>query len=347
MKKLIVLGLAGLMGLPLVTEAQRRNTNNRRTATPARTQQNVSAEQERQRQADLERQQQEQQQSAAAQQLRETSLAANPSARPIAPSDVMFKKTVWRAIDLREKQNQPMFSNGRQISKLIVEAVKRGELQAYTNDSLATPISIATFSENLRQSSNIIGPAQDFPPAAGGNRKTKTITEKDPWDPSKTITRTVYEDTGEEVPGTGAAAAVAAEASELLPNQLYRMELKEDVVFDKKRSRLYHDPQALTLMMPSKFTGSLGIEKTIASFKFSDLVKLFRAHPEEAIWFNSQNNAQHKNLADAFDLWLFSSYITKVSNPTGDPLGNGKNGLLAAQQAMEDLIEWEYSLWSY
>jgi len=349
MKKLLIFGLAGLMGLPLVTEAQRRNT------ASAKTQQNAAAQAkaEQQRQADLERQQQEQQQSAAAQQLQQSSAEANPSARPIPPSDIMFKKTVWRAIDLREKQNQPMFSAGRQVTKLIADAVKRGELQAYANDSVATPISAATFSANLTPPSGMIGPVSDFPGggAAGAARKTKKVTKKDDWT-GETITVEVYEDDGTEVAGTASSVGGGGDASmagmgELFASQLYRIELKEDVIFDKKRSRLYHDIQTITLIMPAKFTGALAIEKEIASFKYSDLAKLFRAHPEEAIWFNAQNDAQHKNLADAFDLWLFSSYITKVSNTNDNRIGDGRNGLLAAQQAMEELIEYEYSLWSY
>jgi hypothetical protein len=81
------------------------------------------------------------------------------------------------------------------------------------------------------------------------------------------------------------------------------------------------------------------------------LVKVFRNNPQTAIWFNAQNDAQHKNLADAFELWLFNSYITKVSNPAGDDLasqyGSEREGLLASQQTAADLVEYEYNLWSF
>lgn len=349
MKKLVILGLAGLLGLPLATEAQRRNTT--RKTTPAKTQQNnaaAQAEQEKKRQEDLSRQQAEQQRSAAADQMKQASAEANPSARPIPPSDVLFKKTIWRALDLREKQNQPMFSTGHEISKIIVDAVKRGELQAYTSDSVTTPMTAAEFSANLTPPSGVIGPEQGIPGAPA--RKTKRIQKKDDWT-GETITVEVYEDDGSEVAGSavGGSGSVGMESmGELFPSQLYKLELKEDVIFDKKRSRLYHDIQTVTIIMPAKFMGALGFEKPVASFKYSDLSKLFRANPEEAIWFNEQNNAQHKNLADAFDLWLFSSYITKVSNASGRTISDGtRGGLLAAQQAMEELIEFEYSLWSY
>jgi hypothetical protein len=124
------------------------------------------------------------------------------------------------------------------------------------------------------------------------------------------------------------------------------------MIFDKKRSRMYHQIKTVSLKLPSTLQmNTSGLEKNIATFKYSDLVKVFRNNPQTAIWFNAQNDAQHKNLADAFELWLFNSYITKVSNPAGDDLasqyGSEREGLLAAQQTAADLVEYEYNLWSF
>ncbi|MDB5235886.1 MAG: gliding motility protein GldN, partial [Hymenobacter sp.] len=140
--------------------------------------------------------------------------------------------------------------------------------------------------------------------------------------------------------------------NEYRPKDLYEMELKEDMIFDKKRSRMYHDIQSITLLVPSTLAANIsGIEKPIATFKYSDLVKVFRNNPQNAIWFNAENDAQHKNLADAFELWLFNSYITKVSNAgdsrLDDIYGGAQQGILAAQQTSADLIEYEYNLWSF
>ena len=78
---------------------------------------------------------------AASAQEQATTASSNGSYRPIPNSDIMFRKTIWRAIDLREKQNKPMFAEGKEISRVIIEAVKRGELQAYRNDSLTSTFS--------------------------------------------------------------------------------------------------------------------------------------------------------------------------------------------------------------
>ena len=130
------------------------------------------------------------------------------------------------------------------------------------------------------------------------------------------------------------------------------MEIKEDMIFDKKRSRMYHDIKSIGLFVPSTLSSNTsGIEKPIGYFKYSDLVKVFRSNPQNAIWFNAENDAQHKNLADAFELWLFNSYITKVSNAgdsrLDDIYGGAQQGILAAQQTAADLVEYEYNLWSF
>ncbi|MBX0334874.1 gliding motility protein GldN [Pontibacter sp. HSC-14F20] len=260
-----------------------------------------------------------------------TTQSSNPSARPIPESDVLFKKTVWRKIDLREKQNRPLFSENREITKVLIDAVKSGELVAYKTDSVNVPLTREEFLANMT-GKDMGGGLTEEEIAAGFGQEEE---EEDAWGAAL---------------GTTATQDAAPVSNEFFAKQLYLLELKENVVFDKKRSRMYHDIQTISIKVPATLN-PLGFEQTVGSFKMSDLVKVFRNNPETAIWYNAQNDAQHKNLADAFDLWLFSSYITKISNPNdralGDIYGGGKKGLLAAQEALEALIEYEYSLWSY
>ncbi|WP_439880621.1 gliding motility protein GldN [Pontibacter sp. MBLB2868] len=270
---------------------------------------------------------------AMAQQVPTTAAATNPSARPIPEQDILFKKTVWRKIDLREKQNRPMFSENREITKIIINAVKSGELTAYKTDSVNTPLTREEFVQNMTPKEKGAG-LSDAEIAAGFGEKQQE-DEADAWGAAL---------------GEDAVQETGPVSNEYFPKQLYLLELKENVVFDKKRSRMYHDIHTISIKVPATLN-PLGFEQNVGSFKMSDLVKVFHNNPELAIWYNEQNDAQHKNLAEAFDLWLFSSYITKISN-TGDRAladiyGGGKKGLLAAQEAMEALIEYEYSLWSY
>jgi hypothetical protein len=298
-----------------------------------------------------------------------TTASSNGSNRPIPTSDQMFRKTIWRQIDLREKQNKPMFSEGKEISRVIIEAVKRGELQAYKGDSLTstyTPqevsgrMSYADKGNELSEEEKAAGFSADDTGSDGwgapsGASKPKPATERrvkldakgKPMKDRKG--KTIYETVAVAPPP---AAPKPKPSYEYRYKDLYEIELKEDMIFDKKRSRMYHDIKTITMHVPSAAPGNVsGIETPIATFKYSDLVKVFRNNPQNAIWFNAQNDAQHKNLADAFELWLFNSYITKVSNPgdsmLSDVYGSERDGILAAQQTASDLVEYEYNLWSF
>lgn len=304
-----------------------------------------------------------------------TTASSSGSYRPIPSSDIMFRKTIWRQVDLREKQNKPMFSEGKEITRVILDAVKRGELQAYRNDSLTTTFtsdevknngSYAEQSAGLSDEEKAAGLKEDDSwggggggggwgdtPKKSGSAAAGATTKKVPKLDAKG--KVMKDKKGKTIYQTVTVAPpkpAAPPSYEYRPKDLFQLELKEDMIFDKKRSRMYHDIKTITLVVPATAPGNAaGIDKPIGTFKYSDLVKVFRANPDKAIWFNPQNDAQHKNLADAFELWLFNSYITKVSNPGDQRLdeiyGDQKQGILAASQAASDLIDYEYSLWSF
>ncbi|WP_035565945.1 gliding motility protein GldN [Hymenobacter sp. IS2118] len=292
-----------------------------------------------------------------------TTASSTGSHRPIPPSDQMFRKSIWRQVDLREKQNKPMFSEGKEITRVILEAVKRGELQAYKNDSLTSTFN----SEEVTGNASFADQKEEL----SADERAAGLTRNDDWGApapragarASTVRRPRLDANGRQmrdrrgqvIMETVAVAPPPPPAPALNMyryKDLYEMEIKEDMIFDKKRSRMYHDIKSITLMVPSTLPSNVsGIEKSIGTFKYSDLVRVFRANPENAIWFNPENDAQHKNLADAFELWLFNSYITKVSNAgdsrLDDIYGGAQQGILAAQQTAADLIEYEYNLWSF
>ena len=303
----------------------------------------------------------------AAAQEQATTASSTGSHRPIPLSDQMFRKSIWRQVDLREKQNKPMFSEGKEISRVILDAVRRGELQAYKNDSLTTTLTSTEVQGNNSYVDAVDKLSADeiaagFKPESGaaddgwgGAGSKKPTAKKVPK--LNAAGKPMKDKKGKVIMVNAPAAATVAASSkpagnEYRPKDIYEMEIKEDMIFDKKRSRMYHDIKSITLLVPSTLASNTsGIEKPIGTFKYSDLVKVFRANPQNAIWFNAENDAQHKNLADAFELWLFNSYITKVSNAgdsrLDDIYGGAQQGILAAQQTSADLIEYEYNLWSF
>ncbi|HSZ26058.1 MAG TPA: gliding motility protein GldN [Cytophagaceae bacterium] len=246
----------------------------------------------------------------------------NPlSVRPIHVSDIMWKKTLIRAVDLREKQNKPLFSKNREITRLLIDAVAKGDITPYANDSLDRKITIDEFNEAIKI------------PIEGGEM---TAEEKE----------IALANGDSSVLQTGGP-------SYYFPTDIYQMEIKEDLIFDKQRSRLYYDIIAITIFVPADQPQNVkGIQQVIASFSYKELVeKLFKDNPK-AIWFNVQNDQQHKNLADAFDLRLFSSYIIKVSNPNDSYLvdiygGDQVKGIMSSQWAAMELLEFEHNLWEF
>ena len=278
----------------------------------------------------------------------------NPdSVRPIDESNIMWKQRLWRRMDLNEKQNQPFFSKGNEITKYLMDWVQSGVLQPYKNDSLKTKITKEDFIKNLVMENvgneNALSDAEKaagFGTEAGGT----TAGADDGW--------------GDPKPKTPATAGTKPAANDGFSNptptstdlnnlyyakQLSILELREDAIFDKQRSRLYYDIQSITIIIPANMT-TAGFDRNVGSFRYKDLDKLFRSNPN-CVWYNEQNEAQHKNMADAFDLRLFHARLTKKGNSKDDDLdtiyGGSKQGLVQSQQLEYKLMEMEHNLWEY
>jgi gliding motility associated protien GldN len=249
----------------------------------------------------------------------------NPnSVRPVLESDIMYRTTVWRKINLLEKQNKPFFALENEITAIIKEGVQAKKLQPYLYTSSPRD---PGFSQPMEDTTFL-----------------RKLTYFDP----------------------NVNADVTLRASEL-----YILEIKEDLIFDRRRSRMYWDIQAVTIFIPQGATPSSQLgDEALATFKFKDLYEYFKITYEEsqekgtfedlrAHWYNPENPKQHKSLADAFELRLFNSRITKVSNPDdkdiitviNDEFGNdpraAKKVLYESQKIEYNLMEFEHNLWEF
>ena len=251
------------------------------------------------------------------------------SVRPIHTSDIMYRMGVWRRMNLKNPVNQPFFAQGNEITKIMVDAVKDGRLVPFTNDSLTTPMTKEEFIANITQED---GGGADAPAAEG-------FTDDFGWGSE-----------GGSNDGFGAAAPAVAISNEYFASDLYLLDLREDLIFDKTRSRMYFDLLAISMVLPAE-KNPAGYEKPIATFRYKDLAELFEQTPN-AKWYNTFNRAEDKKLTDAFDLRLFHSFIIKMSNPRDRRLDDIYNqspegGLIASQQMEHKLIEMESDLWDY
>ena len=258
----------------------------------------------------------------------------------------LYKVKVWRTIDLREKQNKGFFAKGNEITKLIVNAVKSGEIaDVFAFDSLTVKRSKEEFLKDLISQQgatlDVWAPTTDY---YVGDQKTydgknyEAIVDNKGKNPSTSANE--WQETS------------AGKATTYLPEEIYRCTLVEDVIFDKRRSRLYYDMLGMEFLAFDQNTGTF---KSLGWFKYKDLEKLFRNHVKEAIWFNRYNTAENKNYADAFLLRLFHGTINKVENPDNDDIfstmsQNGrpyKEAVWATEWEEMKMMEREHNLWEY
>jgi gliding motility associated protien GldN len=286
-----------------------------------------------------------------AQEVQDLEVQYNPnSLNPIPLYEQHYKVRVWRNIDLKEKQNKGFFAKNGEVSKLIVDAVRSGELvDVYQNDSLTSKLS-----------------KEDFL----GRLVAEQAAVYDQWDPNRdwyTDDLATYNgrnyralrDNRGVTPGAEGSdedwvATTQGSGIEYQVSDMSNAHLMEDVIFDRRRSRLYYDIQAFEILIPGAKTNT-GIDVSLGWFKYKDLEKLFRNNIPKAVWFNWQNTAQNKNFADAILLRLFHGTIYKVQNPDDETIddvyrANGRpyrEGVWAREWTEVQLMEKEHNLWEF
>ena len=240
-------------------------------------------------------------------------------------------------MDMEEKQNRPFFSKNGEISKLLIQAVDEGLLTPYRSDSCIN------FMPDIIFLSNISVEREDNPFVGGGFNSGGFDSFDDEGDDQ------VEENTSDEP------------KLEAIPENLFSvLYLREDLIFDRNRSRMYNYIRSITIALP-KDAGSLynpqGFEKPVAHFKYDAVVELFRGpYADRAIYYNMQNPGQHMNMSDAFELRLFRAPIIKLSNPDDldireiyqeELASNPLKPIVIQQQYEYDLMEYESELWEY
>jgi len=273
----------------------------------------------------------------------------NPmSVSPIPKYEQLYKVTVWRRVDLQERQNKGFFTKSNELSKILIQGVMSGEIShIYLNDSLTTEITKEEFlaNRNMYDEEDVVG--------------------EDPWyddefyymgDPVE-FNGVNYESLQDNNEGNSPDSSPEFWTVEELEAEIYTygetslIQIREDIIFDKRRSRLYYDTQAITLYVPGEYTAEK-FDKPLGVFSYKELEDYFRRRPDICIWYNQYNSAENKNLADAFLMRLFHGNLTKVENPDDALIseiydGSPKEGIFAAEWLEMQLMEKEHNLWSY
>lgn len=237
---------------------------------------------------------------------------------------ISYQKTVWRRISLKEKQNQSFFVKGKEISKVIIDAVLLEELQPYQNDSLKTEMSEEEFTENLTVPQEEIthqGDSEEF------------FTQYD-WSQND-------DDWNEEISEEELETYLKFQ-----PNQICILRTKSDLFFDTRSNRMINKIKSIDLIIPAKSNPITGLDKILASFSYQEVMN-YLFEENHFIWSNQKNNRANLTAKEAFDLTLMSGIlIQSFDNNSYLFYGvDSKEELQKAHSYHNRLIEYESNLW--
>lgn len=261
---------------------------------------------------------------------------------PIRPADVAYVKRVWQEFDLRERANAIYASPKANLMQIIMEAVLAGELTAY--DPTPSP------EDPTGDSFKKILPADQVMGRFGGD---STLVEQ-------------YDDEGNVISSQFVAATFN-------PNDVVRFRIKEDWIFDRRRSVFEPRIVGIAPLVTPKMDGmgsqpAIGQEGDFGDLPFDtgSVAPTMEADPYPAFWIyfpearyifvnkevpSRYNDTGNLSFDDVFIRRLFSSYIVKESNPEDlrikDYISNGVERLYEAERIKNGLVNFEQDLWSY
>ncbi len=276
----------------------------------------------------------------------------------------LYRFRVSRVIDLKEKQNAGFDSRKSSISKLILDLLDEGKLHTYGGnfgDPADFKESIADSTARKIQDNYVRSQTQGDWVATkdylGGDmvifegnayRARNSITGSPSNQSPKASGGAFYDDLGPMTLNLSAQNIVG-------------LELIEDVIFDKRRSRLYYDILAFGIVLQDENS----LERLSYRFyiSYKELLKEISrlAHSKDlnerqrVLWQNRYNPSENKTFAEAFKLRLFHGVIRKVENPDDLDIqhiyaNNGRSyaeSVFARWEQEMILMEKEHNLWEF
>jgi hypothetical protein len=260
----------------------------------------------------------------------------------------LYKYRVYRSIDLSERQNAGFKSIQSDIAKFILASIKNGKLNVY-DDSLKR---VQTVSETLISNTAVMAEPYDS--------KKGYVTSEAVSVGGVNYTSIRNDNQGHPTSDAGWWEKSADQTEYIGIDQILGLELREDVIFDKRRSRLFYDIQALGILAQKSGEDALNPRGYILYKDFFNLVQAYShsknlAERDMVMWRNRYNPAENRLFTDAFKLRLFHGVISKVENP--DDLDivsiitrNGRSYREAIYARWEEelkMMEKEHNLWEY
>lgn len=292
------------------------------------------------------------------------------SVRPIRDEDVMWSIRIWSKMNFNEKLNSAWNAKESRISNVILKGI--ADYFDAKNQALDQQVGIvpyATFETGATgfTDDNILS-EEDFT----NNMKNMSTAQGNydealrPSDRAQLRTReggvfANYTDARLDsiIDVEYQASAAARPLDPANKGDLDVLLIEEDMIFDRNQSVAKWDIVSITLVAPPKASVD-GAEREIVKIKYEDLVNYIEqvyseSNKNMAYWYNPKNpRDKNLNFAHAFDLRLFSSYITKFQNTDDDNIqtlfGRTDYDYSIIEQAMRkrmELLERMHNLWEY
>jgi gliding motility associated protien GldN len=242
----------------------------------------------------------------------------NSPLRPqeVRENDLMYKKRIWREIDIREKQNMAFrypgddYTGGGQFIEIILDAVSKGKIKAYSNmdDRFTTALTREQIIDMLV-----------------GQPDTTWVTDPETQQEKMVIKR-----------------------REFNPDVVTKYRLKEEWYIDRNIGRMQRQ---IIGIAPFKDIynddGSFRASQAVFWLYYPEITSMLAQYEV----FNPDNDVARMTWYEFFEGRYFASRIIKASNPFDYSFKEKGMGNLEAlyegQKTTEMLFNKEHDLWVY
>ena len=289
----------------------------------------------------------------------------------IAYYEQLYRFRVTRFVDLIERQNAGFSSKKSNIGGLIIDLINQNKIDPYSGafgdpadfENLMPDTAAMVISANFVKSQTR-GAWKATDSYQAGERVIVSVTDEKSGVTDDKVYAALQDNTGKEpTTNSGVWQDQGPMNIKLDRASVIGIDLIEDVIFDKRKSRLTYDILAIGVCLLDPASGEI---QTRFYIRYSDLCtqieRLYRSkratERQSVVWQNRYNPSESKKFTDAFKLRLFHGIIKKVENPDDQSImqviydknkgkGSYAEGVYAMWEKEMQMMEKEHNLWEF